>query len=189
CHHKHRAHGVKSETKATYSFGDEVEQVDTQADFLLVVTWSEGEGHLVVSGVHHVLVPLCETAGDGQENKITMHFMKLEKNSLPCHTNTTLTSFVPTDLGGDGELSDDDSDGVGVLGQLPGAGQLHHLVVSVGGVGQRGFGVSQALDQGLDLIEVRLLPEQRRLLEVARQRQLGRPQEVEDVAGTAETET
>lgn len=39
-------------------------------------------------------------------------------------------------LGGDGELGDDDSDRVGVFGQLPGAGQLHHLLISVGGVGQ-----------------------------------------------------
>lgn len=96
---------------------------------------------------------------------------------------------APTDLGGDGELGDDDCDRVGVLGQLPGAGQLHHLFVGVSGVGQHGFGVSQALDQGLDLIEVGLLPEQLSLLEVAWQRQLGRPQEVEDIAETAETET
>jgi len=49
--------------------------MDAQADFLLVVTWSKGEGHLVVSGVHHVFVPLCETAGDGLQ-----HCMKLKKN-------------------------------------------------------------------------------------------------------------
>lgn len=48
----------------THRFGDEVEEVDTQADLLLVVTWPEGEGHLVISGVHHVFVPFCETAGD-----------------------------------------------------------------------------------------------------------------------------
>lgn len=62
-------------------------------------------------------------------------------------------------LGGNGELGDDDSNRVGVLGQLPGAGQLHHLFVSVCGVGQQWFWVSQALDQGLNLIEVSLLPE------------------------------
>ena len=96
---------------------------------------------------------------------------------------------LPTDLGGDGELGDDDCDGVGVLGQLPGAGQLHHLLVGVSGVGQQGFGVSKALDQGLDLVEVSLLPEQLGLLEVAWQRKLWCPQEVEDVAETAERET
>lgn len=101
----------------------------------------------------------------------------------------TWTTLVPTDLGGDGELGDDDCDGVGVLGQFPGAGQLHHLLVGVGGVRQMRFGVSQALDQGLDLIEVSLLPEQLGLLEVTGQRQLWRPQEVEDVAETAGTET
>lgn len=53
---------TKKTKKNTYSFGDKVEQVDTQADFLLVVTWSKGERHLVVPGVHHVLVPLCEAA-------------------------------------------------------------------------------------------------------------------------------
>lgn len=94
-----------------------------------------------------------------------------------------------TNLGGDGELVDDDSHRVGVLGQLPGAGQLHHLFVGVGGVGQQGFGVSETLDQWLDLIEVSLFPEQLGLLEVTRQRQLWRPQEVEDVAEATEVET
>lgn len=79
---------------------------------------------------------------------------------------------VPTDLGGDGELVNDDSHRVGVLGQFPGAGQLHHLFVGVGGVGQQGFRVSQTLDQRLDLIEVGLFPEQLHLLEVTWQRQL-----------------
>ena len=97
--------------------------------------------------------------------------------------------IIPTDLGGDGELCYDNCNWVRVLWQLPGAGQLHHLLVVVRWVGQQGFGVSQALDQGLNLIEVSLLPEQLSLLEVARQRQLWRPQEVEDVADTAETET
>uniref|UniRef100_A0A146RXV4 Uncharacterized protein n=1 Tax=Fundulus heteroclitus TaxID=8078 RepID=A0A146RXV4_FUNHE len=137
-------------------FGDEFEEVDTQADLLLVVARSEREGHLIVSGVHHVFVPPGETAGDGLQHGM--------------------------DLSGDGELCDDDCDGVGVLGELPGAGELHHLLVGVRGVWQQGFGVSQALDQGLDLVEVGLLPEQLRLLEVARQRELRRAQEVEDVA-------
>lgn len=52
--------------------------MDTQADFLLMVTWSEGEGHLVVSRVHHVFVPLCETAGDGLQH--CMDLMKKESN-------------------------------------------------------------------------------------------------------------
>jgi len=94
--------------------------------------------------------------------------------------------YLSTHLGGDGELGDDDCHGVGVLGQLPGAGQLHHLLIGVGGVGQQGFGVSQTLKQGLNLIEIGLLPEKLRLLEVARQRQLRRTQEVQDVAETAE---
>lgn len=106
------------------------------------------------------------------ENMIIMHIYILH----PVFTN----------LGGNGELGDDDCDWVGVLRQLPGAGQLHHLLIGVGGVGQRRFGVSKALYQGLDLIEVSLLPQQLSLLEVARQRELWRPQEVEDVAETAE---
>lgn len=85
---------------------------------------------------------------------------------------STQTRPVPTDLGGDGELGYDDCDRVGVLGQLPGAGQLDHLLVGVSGVGQKGFGVSQALNQGFDLIEVSLLPEQLSLLEVTWQCQL-----------------
>lgn len=63
---------VKGEMKATHCFGDEVEQMDAQADFLLVVTWSKGEGHLVVSGVHHVFVPLCKTAGDGLQHNMDL---------------------------------------------------------------------------------------------------------------------
>lgn len=107
-----------------------------------------------------------------------------------CHDHVTAwIGSVPTNLGGDGELVDDDSHRVGVLGQFPGAGQLHHLFVGVSGVGQQGFGVPQTLDQRLDLIEVSLFPEQLGLLEVTRQRQLWRPQEVEDVAETTGVET
>lgn len=95
------------------------------------------------------------------------------------------TSLDCTDLGSDGELGDDDCDGVGVLGELPGAGQLHHLLIGVSWVEQQRFGVSQALNQGLNLIEVGLLSEELGLLEVTRQRQLRCPQEVEDVAETA----
>lgn len=69
----------------------------------------------------------------------------------------SLTRPVPTDLGGDGELGDDDCNRIGVLGELPGAGQLNHLFVAVCGVGQMRLGVSQALDKGLNLIEVSLL--------------------------------
>ena len=120
---------------------------------------------------------------------------KQEKVMWPLIKNVFINLFyvvlfiIPTDLGGDGELCYDNCNWVRVLWQLPGAGQLHHLLVVVRWVGQQGFGVSQALDQGLNLIEVSLLPEQLSLLEVARQRQLWRPQEVEDVADTAETET
>lgn len=52
------------------SFGDELEQVDPQANFLLVVTWPKGEGDLVIPGVHHVFVPLCEAVGNGLQNAL-----------------------------------------------------------------------------------------------------------------------
>lgn len=54
---------------------------------------------------------------------------------------------------------------------------------------QQGFGVPQALYQGLNLIEVGLFPQQLGLFEVTRQRQLWRAQEVEDVAEITGTET
>lgn len=76
-------------------------------------------------------------------------------------------------LGGDVELGDNHcGTRVGVLRQLPGAGKLQYILNGIGGIGQLGSGVSQALDQGLNLIKVSLLPEQPGLLEVARQCQL-----------------
>lgn len=138
------------------SFGDKLEQVGPQTDFLLVVTWSEGEGHLVVSAVQHVLVPLGEAVSDGLQDTM--------------------------DLCGDGELRDDDGHWVGVFGQLPGAGQLHYLLVRVGGIRRWRFGVPKALDQGLNLVEVSLLPEQRRLFEITGKSEFRRAQKVQDVA-------
>lgn len=86
------------------------------------------------------------------------------------------------DLCGDGELRDDDGHWVGVFGQLPGAGQLHYLLVRVGGIRRRRFGVPKALDQGLNLVEVSLLPEQRRLFEITGKSEFRRAQKVQDVA-------
>lgn len=56
-----------------YRFGDKVQQVYAQADFLLVVARAEGEGHLVVTSVHHVLVPLAEAAQDGRQHTVDLH--------------------------------------------------------------------------------------------------------------------
>lgn len=87
-----------------------------------------------------------------------------------------------THLGCHGELSDDDCNRIGVLGQFPGAGQFNHLFIGISGVRQQGSGFSQTLDQGLNLIEISLLPEELCLLEVTWQCQLWRTQEVENVA-------
>lgn len=80
---------LKSKIKITYRFGDEVKQMDTQADFLLVVTWPEGKGHLVVSGVHHVFAPLCEAAGDRLQNSMNLKKERVVlKMYLPIYINT-----------------------------------------------------------------------------------------------------
>lgn len=91
-------------------------------------------------------------------------------------------------LGGDGELRDDDSHRVGVLVELPGAAELQQLLMRAGRRGRpppqlrrRRPGVSQPLQQGLQLVEVRLLAQKLHLFEVARQRQFGRAEEVQDV--------
>lgn len=68
------------------------------------------------------------------------------------------------DFCGDSELRDDHSHRVGVLGQLAGAGQLHHLLEGIHRI-QR-LGVIETLNERFDLIEVRLLPKQVKLLEV-----------------------
>lgn len=39
---------------------DVVHEVHPEGHLLMVVTRSEGEGHLAVPGVHHVFVPFCE---------------------------------------------------------------------------------------------------------------------------------
>ena len=55
----------------------------------MIVTWSEGEGHLAVSGVHHVFVPLGEVVGNAFEQGVN--------------------------LCGYGQLRDDNSDRVGIF--------------------------------------------------------------------------
>lgn len=74
------------------------------------------------------------------------------------------------DFCGDSELCDDYSHRVGVLGKLPGAGQLHHLLKGIHGI-QR-FGVIKTLNEWFYLIEVRFLPQQVELLEVQWQSEL-----------------
>lgn len=41
-----------------------VHEVNPQGHLLMIVTWSKGERHLAVSGVHHVFVPLGEVVGN-----------------------------------------------------------------------------------------------------------------------------
>ena len=59
-------------------------------------------------------------------------------------------------LGGDGELCDDHSYGVGVFGEFPGAREFNNLLKDVGRV--EGHGVLKAIDQRFDLVEVGLFP-------------------------------
>lgn len=132
---------------------DVVHEVNPEGHLLMVVTWSKGEGHLAVSGVHHVFVPLGEVVGNAFQQGV--HFC------------------------GDGQLRDNHRHRVGVFGQFPCTGELHHLLKYVGGV-QR-LGVVQALDQRLDLIEVCLFSQEVRLREVHGEGELGRAQEVQDV--------
>lgn len=70
-----------------------------------MVTWSKGKGHLTVSGVHHVFVPLSEVVGYSLQQRV--------------------------DLGGYGKLRDNNRYWVRVLRQLASAGQLHHLLKGV----------------------------------------------------------
>lgn len=39
-------------------FCNVLHQVDAERDFLVIITGSESKGHLAISGVHHVLIPL-----------------------------------------------------------------------------------------------------------------------------------
>lgn len=119
----------------------------------MIVTWSEGEWHLAVSGVHHVLVPLGEVVGNAFQQGM--------------------------DLGRYGQLCDDNSDWVWVFWQFPSARELHDLLKDVRRV-QR-LGVVKALDQRFNLVEVRLFPQEVCLCEIDGEGELGGPQEVQDV--------
>jgi len=134
-------------------FHDVVHELNPEGHLLVVVARSEGERHLAVPGVHHVFVPLGEVVADALQQAV--------------------------DLRGDGELRDDDGHRVGIFRQFAGAGELHDLLEYVGRV-QR-LGVVEALDQRFDLVEVRLFPQEVRLREVQRERELGRAQEIQDV--------
>lgn len=132
----HVVHTCISDAKAV--FADVLYKVNPQGHLLMVIARSEGEGHLKVPGVHHVLVPLGEVVGDAFEQGV--------------------------DLGGYGELGDYDSDWVGVLRELSGAGQLHHLLKRVQRMER--FCIIQAPNERLNLIEVGLFAQELVLLEV-----------------------
>lgn len=58
----HVMHACVSDSEALLR--DVVHEVNPEGHLLVVVTRSKSEGHLAVSGVHHVLVPLGEVVGD-----------------------------------------------------------------------------------------------------------------------------
>lgn len=134
-------------------FHNVVHEMHPQGHLLVIVTWSKGEGHLAVSGVHHVFVPLGEVVGNTFKQGVN------------------LRSY--------GQLRDDNSDRVRVFWQFPSARELHHLLEDIWRI--QWLGIIKALDQRFNLVEVRLFPKEISLCEIYWEGKLRRPQEVQDV--------